>query len=55
MNEILQDLINNGEVESFIDDITVGIEKDKDKDKVVEEIIKTLVENNLYIKLEECK
>ena len=54
MNQILWDLINIGEVASFIDDIIVGMEEEK-HDKIVEEVIKILVENNLYVKLEKCK
>ena len=40
MNEILRDLINIGEVASFIDDIIVGIEKEEEHDEVVEEVVK---------------
>ena len=52
MNEILWDLINTGAVRSFIDDVIVCTEKEKGHDKVVEEIVKRLAENNLYVKLE---
>jgi len=55
MNEILQKLINTGKVNSFIDDIIVGIEEKKEHDKVVEEVIKSLAENDLYVKLEKYK
>ena len=54
MNEILWNLINIGEVASFINDIIVGIEEEE-HDKIAEEVIKILVENNLYVKLEKCK
>ena len=33
----------------------VGTEKEKEYDKVVEEIVKRLVESDLYIKLKKCK
>jgi len=55
MNEILQDLINTREVVSFIDDIIVGMKEEKGYDEIVEEVIKRLVENDLYIKPEKCK
>jgi len=55
MNKILQDLINTGEVVSFIDNIIVEIEKKNRHDEVVKEIVKRLTENNLYIKPEKCK
>jgi len=54
MNEILWNLINIGEVASFINDIIVGMEEEE-HDKIAEEVIKILVENNLYVKLEKCK
>ena len=55
MNEILHDWINTREVASFIDDVIVGIEKEKGYNKVVEVVVKRLVENNLYIKPEKYK
>jgi len=55
MNEILRDLINTGEVASFIDDIIVGTEEEKGHDEVVEEVVRRLVENDLYMKPEKCK
>ena len=55
MNEILHDLINTREVASFIDDVIVGIEKEKGYNEVVEVVVKRLVENDLYIKPEKYK
>ena len=55
INKILQDLINTGEIANFIDSIIVEIEKQKEYDKLVEEIVKRLAENNLYIKPEKYK
>ena len=55
MNEILRDLINTGEVASFIDDIIVETEEEERHNKVVKKIVKKLVENNLYVKPEKCK
>ena len=55
INEILQNLINTKEVASFIDNVIVGIEEEEGHDEVVEKVVKWLVENDLYIKLEECK
>ena len=52
MNEILWDLINTREVASFIDDVIVGIKEGEGHDEVVEEVVKKLVENDLYVKLE---
>ena len=55
MNKILWDLINTGKVVSFIDDVIVETEKEEGHNEVVEKVVKRLVENNLYVKLKECK
>ena len=55
MNKILWDLINIREVASFINNIIVDTEKEKEHNRIVEEVMKRLVGNNLYIKLEKCK
>jgi len=54
MNEILRDLINEGKVAAFVDDVLVGTETEEGHDEIVEEILKRLEENDLYIKLEKC-
>jgi len=54
MNEILRDLINEGKVAVFVNDVLVGTETEKGHDKIVEEILRRLEENDLYIKLEKC-
>jgi len=55
INKILQDFINTGEVVSFIDDVIVGKEEEEGYKKVVEEIVKMLAENDLYVKPEKNK
>jgi len=55
MNKILWDLINTGKVASVMDDVIVGMEKEEGHDKVVEEVVKRLVDNNLYVKIEKYK
>ena len=54
MNEILRDLINKGKVVAFVDDILVETKTEKRHDKIVEEILRRLEENDLYIKPEKC-
>jgi len=54
MNEILRDLINEGKVAVFVDDVLVGTETEEGHDEIVEEILRRLEENNLYIKPEKC-
>ena len=55
INEILWDLINIGKVASFIDDVIIGMEEEEEHEELVEEVVKRLVENDLYVKLEKCK
>ena len=54
MNEILWDLINTGEVASFIDNTIVGMEKEEEHNEVMKKVVKRLVENR-YMKPEKCK
>ena len=54
INEILRDLINEGKVAAFVDNMLVGTETEKRRDEIVKEILRRLEENNLYIKPEKC-
>jgi len=69
MNDLFRDLINQGDMVTFIDDILVAtdMEEKHDKlveevlrrlekhDKLVEEVLRRLEENDLFVKLEKCK
>ena len=44
-----------GKVESFINDVIVETENEKGHDELVEEILRRMEENDLYMKLEKCK
>jgi len=52
MNEILRDMINKGKVTAFVDNVLVGTEIEEGHNKIVEEVLKRLEENDLYIKPE---
>jgi len=54
MNKILRDMINKGKVAAFMDDVLIGTEMEEEHDKLVEEVLKRLEENNLYMKPEKC-
>jgi len=54
MNEILRDIINEGKVTAFVDNVLVGTEIEEGHDEIVEEVLKRLEENDLYIKPEKC-
>ena len=55
MNDLFCDMINQGNIATFIDNIIVAIETEKGHDKIIEEILKQLEENNFFVKLEKCK
>jgi len=44
INELLRDLINTGKVGSFIDDIIVETESEKDHNELIEKILQRLEE-----------
>jgi len=48
-------LINTGKVLSFINNIIVETEKEKEYDEVVKMVVKRLVENDLYVKPKKYK
>ena len=50
MNKILRDLINKEKIVTFIDNVLVETEIEKGHNKIVDEILKRLEENDLYIK-----
>ena len=52
MNEIMRDLINEGKVVVFVDDVLVGTDGEEGYDKIVAEVLKRLEENDLYVKPE---
>ena len=54
ISEILRDLVNEGKVAAFVDDILVGTETKEGHDEVIEEVLKRLEKNNLYVKPEKC-
>jgi len=52
INEILRDIINEGKVTAFVDDILVETETKEEYNKIVEEVLKRLEKNSLYVKPE---
>jgi len=45
MNNLFQDIINQGNIATFIDDIIVATDTKEGHDKLVEEVLKKLEEN----------
>jgi len=54
INKILRDLINEGKVAAFVDNVLVGTEDEEGHDKIVDEVLRQLEENDLYVKPEKC-
>ena len=54
MNNLLRDLVVEEKVAVFIDDIMVATETEEGHDKIVEEVLRRLEENDLFVKPEKC-
>ena len=54
MNEILRDMINKGKVTVFGDNVLVGTKMKERHNTIVEEVLRRLEENDLYVKPEKC-
>jgi len=55
MNDLFHDLINQGDTATFIDNILVAMDTEEGHDELVEDILKRLEENDLFVKPEKCK
>ena len=52
MNDLLRDLVVEEKVAVFIDDMMIAMETEEGHDKIVEEVLRRLEENNLFVKPE---
>ena len=48
-------MINQRNTVTFINDIIVATDTEEEHDKIVEEVLKRLEQNDLFVKLEKCK
>jgi len=55
MNDLFRDLINQGDTAIFIDDILVATDTEEEHDELVEEMLKRLEKNDLFVKPKKCK
>ena len=55
MNDLFRDLINQEDTATFIDNILVATDTEEGHDELVEEILRRLEENDLFVKPEKCK
>ena len=54
MNDLLRDLVVEEKVIVFIDDVMIVTEIKEGHDEIVEEVLRRLEENDLFVKLEKC-
>jgi len=52
MNKILRDMINEGKVVAFVDNMLVRTEMEEKHNEIVEKVLKRLEKNDLYVKPE---
>jgi len=55
MNDLFRDLINQGDIATFIDNILVATDTEEGHDELVDEVLRRLEENDLFVKPEKCK
>ena len=54
MNDLLRDLVVEEKVAVFIDDVMVATGTEEEHDEIVEEVLRRLEKNDLFVKLEKC-
>ena len=54
MNDMLRNLVVKEKVVVFIDDVMIVTEMEEGHDEIVEEVLKRLEENDLFVKPEKC-
>jgi len=54
INDLLRDLVVEEKVAVFIDDVMVATETEKGHDEIVEEVLRRLEKNDLFVKQEKC-
>jgi len=55
INNLFRDLINQGDMATFINDILVATDTEEEHNKLVEKVLKRLEENDLFVKPEKCR
>ena len=54
MNDLLRDLVVEEKVAVFIDDVMIVTETEEGHDEIVEEVLRRLEENDIFVKPEKC-
>ena len=54
MNDLLRDLVVEEKIAVFINDVIIATETEEGYDEIVEEVLRRLEKNDLFVKLEKC-
>ena len=54
INDLLRDLVVEEKVAVFIDDVMIATETEEEHDEIVEEVLRRLEENDLFVEQEKC-
>ena len=54
MNDLLRDMIEKKGVAVFIDDVMIGTKTEEEHNEIVEEVLRRMEENDLFVKPEKC-
>ena len=52
INDLLRDLIKTGKIVAFIDNMMIATGTEEEHDKIVEEVLRKMEENDLFVKPE---
>ena len=52
INNLLRDIIKAGDVVTFINNVIVETETEEEYNNIVEKVLRRMVENDLFVKLE---
>jgi len=55
MNDLFRDMVNQGNMATFINDIIATMDTEEGHNEIVEEVLRRLEENDLFVKPEKCR
>ena len=53
-NDLLRNMIETGDIVVFTNDMMIGTEIEEGYDNIMEEVLRRMTENNLFLKPEKC-
>ena len=54
MNDLLRNMIEVGDMVAFVDNVMVRMETKEGHDEIIEEVLRRIAENNLFVKPKKC-